>query len=192
MFNKKGNKIWTVIGIIIFIVLIYVLSRHSGVIMKILHKSGPWAPIIALILYPALAPTPITTDPITLLLSVTYNPLLASIIAIAGNMASAIVEYFIGGRIGKAANFEKTKEKIPFGLGKMPVNSTAFLIFGRMIPGYGSKIISFLAGIYKVEMKRYLWTTLITTVLGSVLLAYGGFGLIHIIKNIVRVFTGGV
>ena len=64
----------------------------------------------------------------------------------------------------------------------MPVNSVGFLIFGRMIPGYGGKIISILAVMYKVPMKRYLWTTATTNFLGSILLSYGGFGIVSLIK----------
>jgi uncharacterized membrane protein YdjX (TVP38/TMEM64 family) len=68
-------------------------------------------------------------------------------------------------------------------LGKLPVNSVGFLVFGRMIPGYGAKIISILAGVYKVPIKRYLWATALTNSLGAILLSYGGFGLVNIIKN---------
>lgn len=151
-------------------------------ISQVIYNSGALAPIIALILYPALAPTPITTDPITIVVSIIYGPFIGTIIAIAGNMMSAVVEYRIGIGIGKATNFSKTRDKLPFHLGRLPVNSPGFLIFGRMVPGYGSKIISFLAGTYKVPMRRYLWTTLVTTVAGSILLAYGGFGIFKLVK----------
>lgn len=177
-----GSKIWTFLGIILFIAVIYFLVRHSYVITNLLHKSGAWAPIVALLLYPLLAATPITTDPITVIMGVAYGPHWGAVIAWFGNTLAATVEYLLGGRIGKATNFEKSKEKMPFGIGKLPVNSVAFLVFGRMIPGYGGKIISILAGTYKVPMKRYVWTTAITNLLGSILLAYGGFGLIEGIK----------
>ena len=177
-----SSKIWTFLGILLFVVVIYFLVRHSYVITDLLHKSGAWAPIVALLLYPLLAATPITTDPITVIMGVAYGPHWGAVIAWFGNTLAATVEYLLGGRIGKATNFEESKEKMPFGIGKLPVNSVAFLVFGRMIPGYGGKIISILAGTYKVPIKRYMWTTAITNLLGSVLLAYGGFGLIQGIK----------
>lgn len=182
MFNQKNNRVWAVLGILILVVVVFLLSRHTGFIEELLLKSGAQAPVIAIILYPLLAPTPITTDPITVIVGVVYGPLIGVLIAFVGNTLAAVVEYYLGFKIGKAANFEKTKEKIPFGLGKFPVNSVGFLVFGRMIPGYGSKIISILAGAYKVPMKRYLWTTAITTLLGSILLSYGGFGLVKLLK----------
>lgn len=182
MFSKKGGKIWTAAGILIFIVVIYLLSKHSNFITQILIESGPWAPIVAVMIYPLLAPTPITTDPVTVVMGVTYGPLAGAGIALIGNTLAAMVEYFLGGRISRAGNFEKSKEKMPFGLGKLPVNSIGFLIFGRMIPGYGGKIISILAGAYKVPLRRYLWTTAVTNLLGSLVLAYGGFGLVKTIK----------
>lgn len=180
--SGKSGKFWAVIGILLFIVVIYFLSRHTHLIIQILYKSGALAPVVAVLLYPLLAPTPITTDPVTVVVGVIYGPFIGASLAIVGNMMSAVIEYYVGIKIGKATNFEKIKEKIPLGLGKMPVNSSVFLIFGRMVPGYGSKIISFLAGIHKVPMRRYIWTTLVTTVAGAIILSYGGSGLVHLIK----------
>lgn len=182
MFSQKNNKIWTIAGILILIVVIYALSRHTHLIEAILYKSGALAPIVAIIFYPLLAPTPITTDPITVVIGVIYGPLFGVLLAWVGNTLAALVEYYLGTRIEKATNFDKAKEKIPFGLGKLPVNSIGFLVFGRMIPGYGGKVISILAGAYKVPIKRYLWTTAVTNLLGSILLSYGGFGAVRIIK----------
>jgi uncharacterized membrane protein YdjX (TVP38/TMEM64 family) len=179
----KKNTIWTIIGVAIVIASIYLLSRHSNFIETILIESGALAPIVAIILYPLLAPTPITTDPITVVVSIGYGPIIGTIIAFVGNILSAIVEYYLGFKISKVTDFENKRQKLPFGLGKFPVDSIPFLIFGRMIPGYGSKIISFLAGAYKVPMKRYIWTTAVTVFLGSILLAFGGFGIVNVIKN---------
>lgn len=117
-----------------------------------------------------------------MIIGVTYGPIIGAGIAWVGNTLAAVVEYYLGHKISTSTNFEKTKEKMPFGLGKLPVNSVGFLVFGRMIPGYGGKIISILAGAYKVPIKKYIWTTALTNLLGSVLLAYGGFGLVKAIK----------
>lgn len=178
----RGRKIWTIFGVMLLIVAIYLLSRHTHFITKLLYDSGPFAPVIAVVLYPLLAPTPITTDPITIIMGVVYGPHIGAGIAFIGNTLAAIVEYFLGTHIGRSTNFEKSKEKMPFGLGRLPVNSIGFLVFGRMIPGYGGKIISILAGTYKVPFRRYIWTTAVTNLLGSLLLAYGGFGIVKTIK----------
>lgn len=170
-------------GIVSLAAIIYLLTKHSGLIEELLYKSGPLAPIVAIILYPLLAPTPITTDPITVIIGVAYGPLTGIGIAWIGNTLAALVEYYMGEKLQKVTNFEKAKEKIPFGLGKLPVNSVGFLIFGRMIPGYGGKIISILAGMYRVSLGRYLWTTALTNLMGSILLSYGGFEIINLIKS---------
>ena len=182
MFNKKWNKVWTILGIVILILVIYFLSKHTHVITDLLIKSGPLAPVVATLLYPLLAPTPITTDPITVIIGVAYGPLTGVIIAWIGNTLAAIVEYYLGSKMIKADTLKKGMEKMPFGLARLPINSIGFLIFGRMIPGYGGKIISILAGAYKVPMKRYVWTTAVVVFFGSVLLAYGGFGIVSAIK----------
>jgi uncharacterized membrane protein YdjX (TVP38/TMEM64 family) len=88
----------------------------------------------------------------------------------------------MGKKIIHSDNPQNSHHKLPFGLDKLSVNSWQFLIFGRMIPGYGGKIISILAGMHQVPMRRYLWTTALTNFCGSLMLAYGGFGLIKLIK----------
>lgn len=179
---KKTKPIWTILGIIILIIVFYFLGKHTDFITRLLVNSGPWAPLLALSLYPILAITPITTDPITVIIGVAYGPHIGALIAFIGNTMAAAVEYRFGSKLSQSLNLEKEKNKMPFGLGKIPVNSPLFLILGRMIPGYGSKVISILAAAYKVPLKRYLWTSALTNLLGSILLAYGGFGLIKAIK----------
>ena len=46
-----------------------------------------------------------------------------------------------------AADFEHRRSSLPFGLGKMPVSSPAFLLIGRSVTGYGSKIAGLLAAV---------------------------------------------
>ena len=169
-------------GILLFLAVIYILVKNADLVTVLLKKSGVWAPIVATLIYPLLAPTPITTDPVTVIMGVTYGPVIGATIALIGNTLAALVEYYLGTKINKVTNFEKNKKKLPFGLGKMPVDSPAFLIGGRMIPGYGGKIISILAGTYKVPMKTYLWTTLTTNLIGSLILAFGVSGLVNLLR----------
>ncbi len=179
--NKKA-KLGSLFALIIFVLVVYLLFKHTDYITGILKKSGPWAPIVAIVLYTVLAPTPVTTDPITIILGVTYGPLMGLGIAWVGNTLAALVEYYVGYKIHSVINEKQEVEDMPFGLGKLPVNSIPFLVFGRMIPGYGAKIISLLAGAHSVPIRRYLWTTALTNLLGSLLLAYGGFGIFKLLK----------
>ena len=105
------------------------------------------------------------------------------LIAGTGNTLSAFVEYYLGTHIGTATNFVEQKKKLPFGLGKLKVESPMFLIGARMIPGYGPKVVSMMAGIYHVPVLRYLWTTAIPIFAGAALFAFGGRG-IALLANI--------
>jgi len=51
-----------------------------------------------------------------------------------------------------------------------------------MIPGYGSKIISLIAGAERVNIKTYLWTSIVSGIFGAALLSYGGASLLGILK----------
>lgn len=182
MFGKIKDKIGFVLGLTIFAGVFYILIKYSDMATGLIIKSGVWAPLVSILLYTLLAPTPITTDPITIIMSVTYGPLVGVLIAFIGNTFAATVEYFIGYKIGSTVMSDKKVKKIPLGLDKLPVDSIPFLIFGRMIPGYGSKVISLLAGGYKVPMRRYIWTTAVTNLFGAFLTSYGGFGIVSIFK----------
>ena len=44
---KKENAIWTFLGIVFFVAVIYLLVKNSDFISGILYKSGALAPIVA-------------------------------------------------------------------------------------------------------------------------------------------------
>ena len=92
---------------------------------------------------------------------------------------AAIIEYFIGRGLGQITDFDKQRKKLPFGLGKFPANSIWFLIFGRLVPSFGSKVVSIAGGVYHVPLWRYVWTAMVSNLFGSVVLALGGYSLLH-------------
>ncbi len=146
-------------------------------IKSFISHAGVWGLVISVFVYAALGMTFVPSEPLTLLIGAMFGPWTAMIVSWIGNTLAAIVEYYVGQRIGSAANFLEKKEKLPFGLGKLPVNSAWFLIGGRAIPLYGAKAISVMAGVYHVPFLRYIWTTAVTIFFGSLLFSFGGFGL---------------
>lgn len=52
--------------------------------------------IVIIILYGLFAPTPITTDPLTIISGAVYGPILGVVISWLGNNVAALVEYYIG------------------------------------------------------------------------------------------------
>jgi len=74
------------------------------------------------------------------------------------------------------------KEKLPFHLGKFPVDSPVFLIFARILPGYGSKFVSIVSGMNHVPMDTYICTSAVSNLFGASYLVLLGAGLIHLIK----------
>lgn len=170
------------ISFIILAVMAYFLFNDMKAIQNFIAENGALGLGVSILVYGVLGATLVPTEPLTVLIGAVFSPLIATIAATVGNTLAAFIEYYLGQRISNAASFEANKHKLPFGLGKMPVTSPIFLIFGRMIPGYGSKLVSVLSGIYKVPMGLYLWTTLVPTILGAALFAYGGFGILHFFK----------
>lgn len=166
-----------VISVLLLIVLLFFISRDMDKIRQFIANSGYVGLLVAVLLYGLLGASPIPSEPLTVLLSTIFGPLNATLAAGFGNLLAAIVEYYLGAKIGDVADFKTRKEHLPFGLGKMPVNSPLFLVGARMMPGYGPKLVSVVGGVYRVPMWRYIWTASIPTFLGAAIFAYGGFGL---------------
>jgi uncharacterized membrane protein YdjX (TVP38/TMEM64 family) len=135
---------------------------------------------LAVLVFTSLGATVIPSEPLTLLIVTLFGPLVATLVSSLGNLGAALVEYYLGTRLGHASGFIQRKEHLPWGLGKLPVSSPVFLIFGRMLPGYGAKLIGLLSGIYRVPLTRFLWTSAIQTVLGAASCAYGISGLLSL------------
>ncbi len=176
--NKKPHQLRILIVIILLIVaLLFIVSRQMEDIREFIAGSGWVGLAVSVALYALLGASPIPSEPLTILLSTIFGPLSATIVAGLGNLLAALVEYYIGDKIGNVASFVERREKLPFGLGKFPVDSPMFMIFARMLPGYGPKFVSVICGVYRVPIWLYIWTAAIPTFLGAAIFAYGGFGL---------------
>lgn len=185
--TPKESK-WTALVSLVFVTVMIValgffISEEMDAVRAFILRSGFWGLLISVAVYGLLGLTPIPSEPLTVLLSTVYNPLIATVVAGSGNLLAAVIEYILGERISSISSFEERKKHLPFGLGKLPVDSVPFLLIARSLPGYGPKFVSLLSGIYRVPIHRYLWTSALITFIGAAIFAYGGFGLIQLIPQ---------
>jgi uncharacterized membrane protein YdjX (TVP38/TMEM64 family) len=184
------KRIITGLEIILVILAFYGAYRYASselaAIKKFIIDSGPYGVLVSTIVFGLLGATPIPSEPLTILLSTIFGPFWAMVATSIGNLLSALVEYFISSRIGNVANFDVWRHKLPFGLGKFPVDSPGFLIGARVVPGYGSKFVSLVSGFYRVPLLRYIWTTFIATLFGAALTAYGGYQLVSLLTRLLK------
>jgi uncharacterized membrane protein YdjX (TVP38/TMEM64 family) len=178
-FETRTLRNLLLVALVVLALALFV-SRQMEQVRLFIRSSGWWGVIFSLVLYGILGASPVPSEPLTVLISTIYGPLAATLIAGSGNLLAALVEFFIGVKVGDAANFEQRKSKLPFGLGKMKVDSPIFLIGARMLPGYGPKFVSLIAGIYRVSLWRYAWTSAVSTLLGAAVFAYGGSQLVNL------------
>lgn len=179
---KKLNTFWTIVGSIVVLVFLFFLVRNLRDVNAIIRGAGVGGPFIAIFLFAIFAATPIPTDPLTVVCGVIFGPVVGSIISWVGNNIAALVEYYFGLHVRKVTNIDQSLKKLPFGLNNVAVDSPIFLIFARLIPGYGGKVISFVAGIHHVPIRRYIWTTALTNLIGALVLSFGGYHFIHLFK----------
>jgi uncharacterized membrane protein YdjX (TVP38/TMEM64 family) len=163
------------------ILALMLISRNLPAVTAFTARAGLIGVAVILVLYVILAASPIPSDPITMIAAAIYGPVPALIIGGTGNTLAALVEYYLGGKINDMTRLDERRHELPFGLGRLSVTSPWFLLGARLVPWFGPKLVSVVAGIYRVDMGLYIWTTLIPTFLGSAAFAFGGFGLVQIL-----------
>lgn len=177
--QQKNALVMLGVTVLILLLLARIIQEDMDRVQGLIASSG-WVGLLVMVgIYGILGASPIPSEPFTLVLSAISGPFHATLVAGAGNLLAALVEYFIGDKVGEVAEFEKRRDQLPLGLGRLPVNSPSFLILARMLP-YTAKIVSLLSGIYGVSVWRYIWTTAVSTFLGAAMIAYGGFGLLSL------------
>lgn len=172
-----------VLSILIMVLVIYLVAEDLQGIETWIRNNGALGLAVSVLVYAVLGASLIPAEPLTVVIAAAFGPLPAIFASTLGNLLAALVEYFIGARLHDATNFTEQKKHLPFGIGNLPVDSPLFLILGRVIPGAGPKLVGILGGMYKVPLFRFTWTAIIPILLGSILFAYGGAGLINLIKR---------
>jgi len=177
--TKKKNQSVSVLifSVALLIVVAVIITQDMNIIKAFISKSGAWGAVISILVYAALGQTLLPSEPLTVFIGALFGPFTALLIAGTGNTLSAMVEYYLGTHVGNATNFIDRRQNLPWGLGKLKVESPIFLIGARMVPGVGPKLVSFTAGIYHLPLLIYLWTSALSVFMGAALFAFGGSGL---------------
>lgn len=171
---------WVVVSIITIVLFISVFGMNMQNTHAFVMNLGIWAPVISILLYGFLSLTPLPAEPLSIANGALFGPFVGIIVNFLGNNFAATVEYAVGRDILLSGQKKKNvfkKTKLPGILGKIPADSVWFLLLGRAIPGYGSKVVSFAGGVYQVSLIKYAWTTALMNLLGSILLALSGHAL---------------
>ena len=164
--------------IALYLVIIVIVSINFDLphVQSFINQHQNLAVLISLFIIFLSGLALIPTIPLTLFTSVLVGPLESTIITTLATCLAALVHYQLGKQLGDVVNFNEKKARLPFRLGNLPLKSPLFLLLGRIIPG-GPTGLSFVSGAYGVPFFLYLWTTLVMSLLGSALIAFGGFGL---------------
>jgi uncharacterized membrane protein YdjX (TVP38/TMEM64 family) len=173
---------WALIALFVVSATLFAVFYDFSTLKVFLAQYEFYGAVICVFVYALLGPTPIPSEPLTLLILAWQGPVAAVLAATLGNTLAAFMEFFIGVSLGDLADFEKRKQALPFGLGRLPIDSPVFLLFARMLPGYSSKIVSVAAGVYRVPIGTYLWTSMASNLFGASIVTLGGMGLIKLVR----------
>jgi len=172
LYLTKRNiiNLGVIIGFIICAIYFSAKFNLDDIIAYIQQNPGQ-ALILSLIIYIAFGFTFLPSVPLTIFMAVLIGPLQAAIIASFGNTIAALVEYQIGRSVGDVVDFEEKKTLLPFGLGKLPIDSPFFMLAARAVPA-GTRAYSMVCGAYQVPLPTYAWTTFIMFLINSTALTF--------------------
>ncbi len=174
--QDQPPKYWLT-AVLVVVAFTFALTFRLEALTAFLEKYRTLGLVACLLAYVLLSLTPIPSEPVTVLVLTWKGPMVAILLATLGNTLAATIEFYIGRSLGDLADFEKKKEKLPFHLGQLPADSPLFLLLVRMVPGFGSKFVSLAAGLYEVPTITYLWTAIVSNLMGAVFFVLGGYGL---------------
>jgi uncharacterized membrane protein YdjX (TVP38/TMEM64 family) len=180
--NRSKSFQTLLISVLALVLVASVISRQISTIGQFIHDCGWLGLGLSVLLYGILGASPIPSEPLTVIITSIFGPFIAAVVATFGNVLAALVEFYIGAKVGDITNFEEKKARLPLGLNKLPVDSPVFLIVARMLPGFGPKCVSIISGVYGISLWLYIWTTFVSTLIGAIVVAFGGQELINLIR----------
>lgn len=163
------------------LVSLYVFRHDTGEFVRVIERHEKLSIILSLVIYTLLGATLVPSELLTVFLINLYGPLVTVLVATVGNTLAAFMEFFVGGSVGDLAEFEKRKAKLPIFLREIPIASPVFILLARMLPGIGPKFVSLACGIYKVPLRTYTWTTLVSNLMGAIVIVSGGYRLLKLL-----------
>lgn len=179
--KKKWLQALLILFFLLFSVLL-ILRLDMNALQAFIVKHQSISTFLFLLSYTVLGVTPIPSEPITYL-ALTLNGALPTILLVTvGNTLAATLEYFIAGNLGNLADFEQHKEKLPSRLKSLPIDSPIFLLTARAVPGLGPKFVSTMSGIYNIPLSRYLWTALVSNLIGGIFIVLTMSGILTLFR----------
>jgi len=174
--SKKRKIFWYVLTVLAYVSIAYGLLKLVGSpqLLGAIRKYGIFGAILSLLIYALLGFTPVTPEPLAVADGVIFGPFWGFMINWVGYTVGAMVEFYLGKGLNKAANLRSRIENFPFGISKLPVDSWWFLILGKLTPLEGGKVANIIAGAYSVPLIKQFWSAVITAWPGALILSYGG------------------
>ena len=104
LFRKK--ILWRVLSLSLFVLMFYLLIDKSDEIKSMLENGGIWTPVLGVIMLALLGPTPVATEPIIILLAVSYSPFWGMVIGAIGNTLAMLIEYSVAYKLAEIFDYQ--------------------------------------------------------------------------------------
>jgi len=165
----QSSKTFSIVMLVIITVvgvLLFVFFDMDDITAFIRNNPG-WVVGISLFVFAIMGFTIIPSTPISVLLAAILSPWEAVLWGTIGMTLSSLIEYFVARQFCDVFDIEKSRQKWPKWCRDLPLDALMMLIFGRFLPG--PKIVALGAAALRVPMFKYIWTSLVSNLLGNVI-----------------------
>jgi uncharacterized membrane protein YdjX (TVP38/TMEM64 family) len=168
--NNSVIKIRLFLIFLLFVILGFIILERSGWLDLInnqvqlqtyIEQFGFWGPIaIILLIACAIVVSPIPSAPVALVSGALYGHTFGTIYVILGSVSGALLAFTISRFLGYEYVNKKLAKHVPVKLTGSPNTLMAIVFFTRLAPFISFDIISYAAGLTRLDYGRFILATI--------------------------------
>lgn len=118
----------------------------------------------------AAAVTPVPSELIAIPTAAIYEFWLGAFVIWFGWVAATPLRYLVVRRVAADFDLERSRERMPRWLQRVPVDHPTYLVFARWLP-YGPHLVDYTAGAAGVRLRTLLWSAAVATIVPALVMS---------------------
>ena len=155
------------------------------------RSAGPWAYALAPLVMATVSILPIPAEAPALVNGALFGPLVGTVITWTGSMLGAIASFELARRLGRPRVAHLLKRQALERADNLGMRAGgAGLLLARFIPLIAFTALNWGAGLTPVHRWRFLWTTAVGIIPGTILFTASGSGMAAVLKRMPWIALG--
>jgi uncharacterized membrane protein YdjX (TVP38/TMEM64 family) len=139
--------------------LAFLVIKFQPHVEHAIRSIGIFAIPLGIAVFAVVASAPFSvTDALAIMNGAVFGPIAGSVVDVVGLVLAAMLGYWINKHASHMLDLPAYLERLPAWVKRFPVGSPAFLVFVRVIPGFGGTVATATAATFKVPVWVHVWT----------------------------------